>query len=252
MTSAPATLRAQRKRQAAGAGAASPAWATLYRAGGAAALIAAVLFRRNIAAEVSLFSPDPIPTAAADWFALLQDQRLVGLAYLNVFDVVNYALLGLMFLALYIALRRTSESTMLVAVTLGIVAAAVSFASNQAFAVMELSERYAAAPATAQPSLLAAGEALLAAERGTGSYLSLLCVALAGLLTSIVMLRGHNFGRVGPILGIVGNVLVLLVFPVLIVVAPDLVFLPHTLAAIPLIVWQFLAGLRLLRLAGRA
>lgn len=251
MTSASASVRREGDLGAAHAEAASPAWAALYRAGGAAALIAAVLFRRNIAAEVSLFNPQPIPSAAADWFALLQGQRLVGLAYLNVFDVVNYALLGLMFLALYVALRRTHESTMLIAVTLGIVAVAVAFASNQAFAVMELSGRYAAAPAAEQPSLLAAGEALLAAERGTGSHLSLLCVALAGLLTSAVMLRSHNFGRVGPILGIVGNALVLLVFPVLIV-APGLVFLPHTLAAVPLIVWQFLAGLRLLRLAGRA
>ena len=34
----------------------TPTWRTLYKIGGIAALLAAVLFRRNIGAEVSLFT----------------------------------------------------------------------------------------------------------------------------------------------------------------------------------------------------
>jgi hypothetical protein len=57
-----------------------------------AALVAGVLFRRNTAAEIGLFSPLPAPTTVGDWFALLQSNRFLALAYLNVLDLVNYRL----------------------------------------------------------------------------------------------------------------------------------------------------------------
>lgn len=67
-------------------------WQCLYRVGGVAALTAGVLFRRNIAAEIGLFSNHPSPVTVGDWFALLQSNRLLGLSYLHIFDLVNYAL----------------------------------------------------------------------------------------------------------------------------------------------------------------
>jgi hypothetical protein len=75
-------------------------WKSLYKVGGVAALIAGAMFRRNISAEIELFSQHTPPVAVSDWFELLQSNRLLGLAYLHVFDLVNYALVGLMFLAL--------------------------------------------------------------------------------------------------------------------------------------------------------
>jgi len=55
------------------------AWAPLYRIAGIAALLAAILFRRNIGAEVSLFTgAAAIPHSAADWYALLQGNPFVG------------------------------------------------------------------------------------------------------------------------------------------------------------------------------
>jgi len=86
------------------------AWKGLYKVGGAAALIAGVIFRRNLGVEISLFSQHTPPVTVSDWFTLLQGNRLLGLAYLNIFDIVDYALVGLMFLALYVALRRANES----------------------------------------------------------------------------------------------------------------------------------------------
>lgn len=226
------------------------AWQTLYRIGGVAALLAAVLFRRNISAEVSLFS-QPIPDAVADWFALLQANRLLGLAYLDLFDVVNYALLGLLFLALYAALQHVDRGLMLLAVGLGLVGVATYFASNQALAMLSLSEQYAAAAADAERAVaLAAGQALLTSSQGAGRYLSLLSVSLAGLVTSLVMLRSVAFSRLTAMLGIAGNSLVLSSF-LFLVLAPTWLFLPHTLAAVPLILWQFLAGLKLLQLVRR-
>ncbi len=65
-------------------------WKSLYRVGAMAALLAALLFRRNIGAEVSLFiGVEAIPTTVADWYALLQANPFVGLSLLAVFDLVN-------------------------------------------------------------------------------------------------------------------------------------------------------------------
>lgn len=73
-------------------------WAGLVHLGGVAALIAGLLIRRNLGAEIALFSGQPQPDTVTDWLILLQRNRLLGLAYLNLFDLVNYALVGLMFL----------------------------------------------------------------------------------------------------------------------------------------------------------
>ena len=187
-------------------------WKSLYRVGGVAALIAGVIFRRNLGPEISLFSAQKQPNTIVDWFTLLQNSRLLGLSYLNLFDILDYALVGLMLLALYVALRLANESYMAIATTLGFVGIAVYFASNTAFSMLSLSDQYAAATTDAQRSMfLAAGQAVLAinnpgtAYQGTGIYVSFLLLAVAGLIVSAVMLRSSIFGRVTAYVGILAS-----------------------------------------------
>ena len=87
-----------------------------------------------------------------------------------------------------------SHIIMAVATAFGFVGIAAYFASNQAFAMLSLSDQYAAATTDVQRStFLAAGEALLAIHnpgtiyQGTGIYLSLFLVVLAGLGQFFVM-----------------------------------------------------------------
>lgn len=195
------------------------AWRGLYKAGAAAALIAVVFFRRYIAAELVAFKgfgviavPEPLPSQAAGWFALLQHNRLLGLVLLGAIDLINYALVGLIFLALYGALRGMHKSAMLIATTFAFVGIAVYFASNQAFALLSLSDKYAAANTEAEKAALAAaGEALLAVHnpngmyQGTGIYLSLFLVLISGLIISIVMLSSSIFGKATAVVGILAN-----------------------------------------------
>ncbi len=208
------------------------AWKTLYCIGGAAALIAALIFRRNLGAEVSLFSGQMPPVAAGDWLALLQSDRLLGLTYLNLFDLVNYALVGLMLVTLYPALRRVNQRFMAIAVSIELIGVAVYFASNKAFSMLALSGGYAAATSDAgRATFLAAGEALLAINNpgatyhGTGIYASLFLVTLAGLIVSVVMLRSDLFSRATAYLGILAHVLLLGYF-VALIFAPSLTFVP--------------------------
>ena len=229
------------------------AWRLLYVVGGAAALIAVVIFRRHFGAELTLLmdmgiiSMEP-PSSAFDWFALLQDNRLLGLLLLDLFDIVNYLLVGLVLLALYGALRQVNKVAMTVAMASDLVGVAVYLASNQAFAMLALSDQYAAASTGAmQTTFLAAGEALLAIHNPGGIQLGLLLVALAGLIASVAMLRSHVFGKTTAILGVVANSLVLTYFVALPVV-PAVAFLFPAASAPFRLVWYILIAWRLFQL----
>ena len=199
-----------------------------------------------------------MPSRAIDWFTLLQENKFVGLVLLNVIDLINYALVGLIFLALYGALKETNMSAMVVATTFGFVGIAVYFASNQAFAMLSLSDRYASATTDTQRALfLAAGEALLAIDnpglvyQGAGNLLSLLLVILAGLIISVVMLRSTVFNRASAYAGIIAIVLALGYF-VALLFAPSIVWLPPTLSAPFRLIWYVLIALQLFRLGASA
>ena len=233
-------------------------WKSLYRVGGVAALIAGILFRRNIAAEIGLFSNHPSPVTVGGWFSLLQNNRLLGLTYLNIFDIVNYALVSLMFLALYAVLRRVNKSYMVIATTLGLVGIGVYFASNTAFSMLSLSDQYAVSTTDEQRTmLLSAGEALLAINRftsfgahpGSGGYMSLLLIAVAGMIISIVMLRSDVFNRTTAHVGILASAFDLaycIVFVFMPAVDTELlavIFIPA--AGLFLMIWHIMVGWKL-------
>ncbi len=241
------------------------AWKTLYYIGGTAALIAVVVFRRNYGAEFviskgfGIFNvPDVIPISAGDWFNLLQAEPFVGLVLFEFLDVVNYALVGLIFLALYGAMRHENKSIMLIATTFAFVGIAVQFASNPAFAMLNLSNRFATATTEAEQALfLAAGEALLAIynpgliHQGSGYYISLLLVLLSGLLISLVMLRSRIFNKVTAITGILANVFGLGYF-VALAFSPAILWLPPTISAPFRLIWYILIAIKLFQLGAKA
>jgi hypothetical protein len=239
------------------------AWKGLYRVGAVAALTAVLVFRRNLGTELVTFRgfgildvPAAFPSTALGWFTLLQENRLVGLLLFDVVDLINYGLLGLIFLALYGALRRASKGAALIATTYGLVGVAVYFASNQAFSILSLSDQYAAVTTETQRTmLLGAGEALLAIHnpgaihQGTGIHVSLLLVTLAALVFSVVMLRSSVFGKVTALVGIVASVSQLGSF-VALAFAPAILALPFVVSAPFRITWYVLIALKLLRLGG--
>jgi hypothetical protein len=239
-------------------GSADPAYKSLYKIGAAAALIAGLIFRRNLDAEFMLLrttgiiriGPTAPPSAVIGWFTLLQNNKLLGLTMLNLFDLVNYALVGLIFLALYVALRRASESFMAIAASLGFVGITVYFASNQSFSMLSLSSQYAAAATDAQRAMfLAAGQEELAIHnnasyQGSGIYMSFLLVSLAGLIISAVMLRSNIFSKDASYVGLLANGFGLGYY-IALAFAPAMVAIPLSASALFLLAWYILIGVRL-------
>jgi hypothetical protein len=230
----------------------------IYKIGAIAALFAALLFRRNLDAEWMLFrgmgiiniGPSVPPNTITDWFELLQQHALLGLTLLNLFDLVNYILVGLIFMALIIALRRVNLPWSMLAAVLGLTGIIVYLANNQAFTMLSLSHQYTASITSEQRQLLlSAGQAVLAIHQnagyaGAGVYLSYFFMSIAGLIISLVMLNSITFNKMTAIIGILANGIGLSYYITLLFI-PMLVFIPISISAVFLLVWYLLVGIRL-------
>jgi len=166
--------------QAANVETAESHWNWLYKVGSAAALIVFVLLLIGIIGIVTVGSQ---PTATNDWFTLFQNNWLVvlfklnagfsgvqpdSLNVLNLLDIAIMALVGAMFLALYVALRRTNK-------TWSLVAASLPWLGIPVF--------------------------LITSTAGRSGLL------LGGLIISAVMLRSPSFGKVSAYVGIAASTL---------------------------------------------
>lgn len=229
-----------------GAGAASPpvdvegSWALLCKLGGAAAIAVVLL----MPIQMFVFINWPPPEDALGWFTLFQDRPLVALVGMDLLLIVDYVLLGIVFLALWPVLRRTNESLMTLALTFQLISVATYLASTTAFEMLSLSQRYAAAASEAERGgLLAVGEGMLATWQGTAFDVSYVLSALAFLIVSALMLRS-SFGRTTAYVGLFGGFFMLL---------PPTVGTVGVIASlvslIPLYFWLIAVGRRLVQIA---
>lgn len=178
-------------------------WRRLYRISAVCAVVTACL----IPIQVTVFAVWPPPSTAkpAQWFALFEQNRLLGLLSLDGLFLVDYVLLVPILLALFVALRRVDLSTVTLAVGAFFVAVAVYLTTNPAIQMLQLSTRYADAGAAEKATLLGGAQALLAGYTGTAFQVSYVLGSLSGILIGVVMLRSTDFGRLTGWLAIVGN-----------------------------------------------
>jgi hypothetical protein len=214
-------------------------WEWLYKAGGAAALLSVVFFP----IQIIVFLVSPPPDTIIGWFNLFQTNKLIGLLDLDLLLIVDQALAILIFLALYIALRRVNESFMAIGIAFGLISAALFIASNPAFAMLSLSDQYAAAATDAQRTVfLAAGQAMLATWQGSAFQVSYLLGSVAPILISAVMLRSKLFSKATAYLGILANVIALGLY------VPKIGVYISVFSVVFLWVWYILIARRLFQL----
>jgi Na+/melibiose symporter-like transporter len=164
-----------------------------------------------------------------------------------------YLMFSMIFLALYIALRKFHQSLMLIALVFALLGIGIFLATNNPFSMLALSNQYAAAATDAERSAItAAGQALLVNtnQRAIGSFnMGLLLVSIAGLIVCSVMLKSNSFGRSTALVGILAHALSLADYLrqalTSSVVAALLVILPNALL---LLFWHVQVGRRLYHL----
>jgi hypothetical protein len=228
-------------------------WKTLYRAGAVAPLIALALYSSQF---IIMICGEPFPTTTEGWFALSQRNRLLALWYLNALDIVSFALLGVMFLALYVALRRIRPSWTLIALYFALLGVVVFIVPRMLTLVMfPLSDMHAAATTEAQRTMaLTAGETLSHVTTATPQTLGFLFMAVAGLIISIVVLRGRSFGgspvfsKAAGYVGVVGFVVALANY-VSWLVAPSIAAVLMPINGLLWLVWWLVVSVGLFKLA---
>ena len=120
-----------------------------------------------------------------------------------------YGMFILVFLALYVVLRKADEGLMAIALTCALLGVAIFFGTNNPFSMLSLSDQYAAATTeTERSAILAAGQAVLANtnQRAVGGFnIALFLVSVAGLIVSSVMIRDDSFSRRTAYVGILAH-----------------------------------------------
>ncbi|MCG8348982.1 MAG: hypothetical protein MI924_14520 [Chloroflexales bacterium] len=107
------------------------AWKRLCTIGGVAILI---LFVYSIITMVALIVLGGQPSIAEEAFTLLQNNRIVGLVWLDVLTVIVYMPLNyLLFAGIYVALRRTNGAYTALATTLAFVGVTLVLATPSVF-----------------------------------------------------------------------------------------------------------------------
>jgi hypothetical protein len=220
----------------------------LCRIGGIAALILVVYSLATMVQIIVLGGP---PTSAAQAFDLLQQYRLIGLLRLDLPTVLVMPLYYLLFLGLFVALRDSDRANALLSTLLAFVGVTLVLATPTALSLIPLSDKFAAATSdAARNQLLAAGEALLAADiwHATSAIVGGILAQCGAVLISVVMLRGEVFSKATGWLGVVmhgldlahiiGGLLVPIAGTILLAIAGPLY---------P--IWLFMVGIRLLQLA---
>jgi hypothetical protein len=238
--------RAVNRRQAGESAAetADPRWGWLYKIGAAAALFGVAMIPIQLVVFITWGQPD----TALGWFELFQGNKLGGLLAFEILFVVNAVFGTATTLALYVALRRVSESFMVIALALGLLQAVAFVVARPALEMLYLSEGYAAATTDAQRAVfLAAGETMLAAFHGTAFHVGINLFSVFFLIVPLVMLRSNIFGRVTAYAGIAAAVLNWGLY-----VPGGIGSFLFTLSILPLAIWNVLISRRLFQLGREA
>jgi hypothetical protein len=222
-------------------------WRSLCRAGGVAALIQLACVVITI---IVAFTLGAEPTAADEYYATLQNNRLVGLLRLDFTTLILLCLFAITSFGMYAALRRSNQAYAALATALIYVGMLLALANHSAFSMIRLSDQYAAATTAAQrEQLLAAGEAVIASDmwNSTAGFLAGIFMQGAFVFISVVMLRGKEFSKGTAYTGILANGLDLAhVFIGLFL--PSLATILLSVGGLFYLVWFPLLGRDLLRL----
>ena len=227
------------KREATAA--ASP-WRLLFRVAAIGALLTALL----IPLQVVAFIVWPLPAGGVlEWFDLFQESAFIGLVSFDLVILLEEILLIPIVLALYVVLRRSGESVVLIAAGMWFVSIALFVGANTGFEMLALSDGYAEAGSEAErASYVAAGQAMLSAymEQGSSFVVGYVLASLAGILVGVAMLRSSVFPRVAAWAAIVANVLGFGLF------LSGIGVLLSIVSVVILIAWYATVGWRLLRM----
>lgn len=221
-----------------------PPWDGLYKTGGIAALILVAI--PLVQLVIFTVAPPPLEGTAAEWFALFQKNAILGLLSFEILLVIYSLVSVVLSLALFVALRPAARTLSTLFLASSLIGAVAFIAARPAFEMLTLSHQYAAATTDAQRGVyMGAGEAMLAAFRGTAFQVSYILGSVTGFLVGAAILRSRVFSRATAYIRIGSGILDFGIF------IPAIGLFISILSVLLLLAFHVLVGRRLLQLSSR-
>jgi hypothetical protein len=178
-------------------------WRNLYRLGGIASITILVIMLISVVGYIAWSNAAGV-TPTLEIFNLIQTNIWAAFIALDLGLSVGNLVSIFVYLALYVALRRVSETFALIALVLSLVAIAALIAARPLFEIFTLSDLYmAAVTETERGFYLAAGESLLVQFHGAAWHTYMFLGSVASLINAILMLRSPSFSRALAYAGVV-------------------------------------------------
>lgn len=190
--------------------AATSQWGNLRHVAGWATLAQLLCLLLSVVAGIAVGLE---PATAQEYFAMLHNDRVVGLLRLDFPTLVMICLYSITSYGIYGTLRRSDGAYAGLATVLVYVGVVLALANHSAFSMIRLSDLYAAATtAAAQEQLLVAGEAIIAGDmwHSTSGFLAGVFMQGGFVLVSAIMLRSKAFSKGTAVSGLAANGLDLL------------------------------------------
>jgi hypothetical protein len=216
-------------------------WQSLYKIGSVCSALMVIIILSQFV--VFMAAPPPLEGTAADWFALFQQNKFMGLLAFELLMVV-YTILSIpLALAFFAALRKVDPSLTAIYMALTVIGVVSFIVARPAFEMLFLSGQYSAATTEVErAAFLAAGETLVAMFHGTAFQVSYFLGSIGGFLISVVMLKSNLFSKSTAYMRIASSLLDFGLF------VPTIGLFLSLLSVLCLLIWNILVARRLWQL----
>lgn len=216
----------------------------MIRIGGISAILAICVV---ILEAILIFNSNYETSTAIDWFALIERNRIMALFNKAFLDILFVILLCPMYIAVYTILKPAHEAYITNLIVLVFIGIAAYIPTNTSFSILFAADLY-----KQNPLLLTSAEGLQAIGKfGLFYSMGFFIVTLANILISILLFRNQDINRWITIIGLTGNVLILLnYFSFVIVPTTDIIgtiLLP--VGGTLTLLWYLLMGISLFRIS---
>jgi hypothetical protein len=148
-----------------------------------------------IVIQIIVFAIVPPPNTVKGFFELYHKNPFLGLLSLDFLYLFNNIIIVVIYVTLAVILYQEKPTTVLLALSLGLIGVACYYPSNPAFEMLTLSNQYFLAQPEQQNIYLAAGEALMAGYTGTAFDVYYVLSALSLLLFSYTIIKSPKFNK---------------------------------------------------------
>jgi hypothetical protein len=188
-------------------------WKSVYYLGGIATTVAlAGILLDVIIGNITGGNLEALPQTAIERFAQFHEHKFLGLYNLDLLNIINQLMMIPVYIALFAAHHSINKTYSLLALIVFLFGSVLMVSANVSLPMLNLSNKYFSTNLESQKALYAAaGEAMLArGAHGTGgAFLGFFLPNLAGLIMSMVMLKGGIFSKLNGWFGIIGGILMM-------------------------------------------